>query len=191
MEVARLSSVLIPSTVDGFGAPDTFTALEAAGAALIGGYSYSNLSDSENLAQELAYNGVFVLTSGPRRTQMGWRFRKSINLGPFRINLSKKGAGVSAGVPGFRVGHDASGRNYSQTSIPGTGIYRRDYYGSAGPSSATPPLASQTPAQPTQNVQSSRVAQGSSAGVSPGAKYLAFLVCLAGVSWVLIKILLH
>lgn len=122
---------------------------------------------------------------------MGWRFRKSINLGPFRINLSKKGAGVSAGLPGFRVGRDASGRTYSQTSIPGTGIYRRDYYGGAGTAGTTPSQAPQAPAQPTQNAQPSPVAQGTSVGVSPGAKYLAFLVCLAGVSWLLIKILLH
>ena len=35
---------------------------------------------------------------------MGWRYRKSINLGlGFRINLSKSGIGYSWGVPGYRV----------------------------------------------------------------------------------------
>lgn len=58
---------------------------------------------------------------------MGWNFRRSIRLGPLRFNLSKSGAGASIGIPGLRVGKDARGRNYQQTSIPGTGIYRRDY----------------------------------------------------------------
>jgi len=59
----------------------------------------------------------------------GWRFRRSIRL-PLgaRINLSRSGVGASVGVRGFRVGRDARGHAYSQASIPGTGIYRRDYY---------------------------------------------------------------
>lgn len=58
---------------------------------------------------------------------MAWNFRRSIRLGPIRFNLSKSGVGASVGIPGFRVGKDARGRKYQQTSIPGTGIYRRDY----------------------------------------------------------------
>lgn len=34
---------------------------------------------------------------------MGWSFRKSIKLGPIRLNLSKSGLGVSTGIRGFRV----------------------------------------------------------------------------------------
>jgi hypothetical protein len=60
---------------------------------------------------------------------MGWNLRKAINFGPLRINLSKKGVGYSMGVRGFRVGRDAKGQDYSQTSIPGTGIYKRTYSG--------------------------------------------------------------
>jgi hypothetical protein len=37
--------------------------------------------------------------------------RKSVKAGPFRFNLSKSGVGVSAGVPGFRVGTGPRG-NY-------------------------------------------------------------------------------
>ena len=59
---------------------------------------------------------------------MGWSFRRSIGLGLFRINLSKKGLGLSAGVRGFRIGRDSNGRNYTHVSVPGTGIYRRDYF---------------------------------------------------------------
>jgi hypothetical protein len=58
---------------------------------------------------------------------MGWSFRRSVNLGPFRINLSKSGVGYSVGTRGFRVGQDAQGRRYQAVSIPKTGIYRRDY----------------------------------------------------------------
>ena len=60
---------------------------------------------------------------------MGWNWLKRFNFGPFRINLSRKGIGYSVGVKGFRMGQDAKGQNYTQTSIPGTGIYKRDYSG--------------------------------------------------------------
>jgi hypothetical protein len=41
---------------------------------------------------------------------MGWYLRKSLNLGPIRINLSKSGIGVSAGVKGLRVGTGPRGK---------------------------------------------------------------------------------
>ena len=51
---------------------------------------------------------------------MGLRFRKSINLGPLRINLSKSGVGFSLGVKGFRVGRSAKGKSSAIVSLPGT-----------------------------------------------------------------------
>jgi len=59
---------------------------------------------------------------------MGWSFRRSINVGPFRMNLSKSGVGYSVGTRGLRIGKDARGRKYSSASIPNTGISRRDFY---------------------------------------------------------------
>ena len=81
---------------------------------------------------------------------MGFYYRKSVNLGPFRVNLSKSGLGYSVGGRGFRVGTTARGRKYclartlrvspvgllfeqaterppgSSFSIPGTGVgYRK------------------------------------------------------------------
>jgi hypothetical protein len=56
---------------------------------------------------------------------MGWRFSRSINLGPLRINLSKRGVGASVGAGPFRIGRSASGRNYGSARIPGTGISYR------------------------------------------------------------------
>ena len=53
---------------------------------------------------------------------MGLRFRKSINLGPLRINLSKSGVGFSLGVKGFRVSRSAKGKNTATVSLPGTGL---------------------------------------------------------------------
>ena len=53
---------------------------------------------------------------------MGLRFRKSINLGPLRINLSKSGVGFSLGVKGFRIGRSAKGKNTATVSLPGTGL---------------------------------------------------------------------
>ncbi len=66
---------------------------------------------------------------------MGWRFRKSINLGfGFRINLSKSGIGYSWGFPGYRVTKMANGGSRVTYSIPGTGI---SYVEQSGNNSST------------------------------------------------------
>ena len=53
---------------------------------------------------------------------MGLFYRKSVNFGPFRVNLSKSDVGYSVGGRGFRVGKSARGRRYSAFSIPGSGV---------------------------------------------------------------------
>lgn len=53
---------------------------------------------------------------------MGFRFRKSINLGCFKVNLSKHGVGYSFGVPGFRKTFKSTGGTRTTCSIPGTGL---------------------------------------------------------------------
>ena len=53
---------------------------------------------------------------------MGWRYRRSINAGPLRLNLSKRGVGYSLGIPGCRVSTHVDGRRYLVLSVPGTGI---------------------------------------------------------------------
>lgn len=54
---------------------------------------------------------------------MGFRYRKSINIGGgFRINLSKSGIGYSWGVKGARFTKKANGGTRTTYSIPGTGI---------------------------------------------------------------------
>ena len=53
---------------------------------------------------------------------MGFFYRKSVNFGPFRVNLSKSGVGYSVGGRGFRVGKSARGRSYTSFGVPGTGV---------------------------------------------------------------------
>jgi len=53
---------------------------------------------------------------------MGFYYRKSVRLGPFRVNVSNSGVGYSVGGGGFRTGVSARGRRYNTFSIPGTGI---------------------------------------------------------------------
>ncbi len=56
---------------------------------------------------------------------MGFTYRKSVSVGPFRLNLSKRGIGVSSGVPGFRVSQSATGRRYTTFNLPGSGMSYR------------------------------------------------------------------
>lgn len=54
---------------------------------------------------------------------MGFRYRKSINLGGgARLNLSKSGVGFSVGTKGARLTKTARGTTRSTLSIPGSGI---------------------------------------------------------------------
>ncbi len=69
---------------------------------------------------------------------MAFRFRKSIKLAPgIRVNLSKSGIGVSAGIKGARIGVNSRG-TYSSVGIPGTGISMLSYHGK-GKSGASRP----------------------------------------------------
>jgi hypothetical protein len=43
---------------------------------------------------------------------MGLFYRKSVNLGPFRVNIGKSGLGYSVGGRGFRGGKSSRGRKY-------------------------------------------------------------------------------
>lgn len=53
---------------------------------------------------------------------MGLRFRKSINIGGARVNISKKGIGGSIGVKGARLTKTADGKTRKTVGIAGTGI---------------------------------------------------------------------
>src|SRR5436853_587105 len=80
---------------------------------------------------------------------MSFRYRKSINLGKgVRLNLSKTGIGVSAGVPGARYSTHSSGRTTKTVGLPGTGVYyRKDTQArKAGSSRSAPARKQQAPA---------------------------------------------
>lgn len=54
---------------------------------------------------------------------MGLNFRKRIRLGKFiNLNLGKKGAGFSVGIPGARFSVNSQGRKQASIGIPGTGL---------------------------------------------------------------------
>ena len=77
---------------------------------------------------------------------MGFRFGKSIRLGKHvRLNVSKSGIGVSAGVKGFRIGTGPRGTRVT-SSIPGTGLRYTQQLGTGSRSrqqqSSSPPSVS-------------------------------------------------
>ena len=62
---------------------------------------------------------------------MGFYLRKGFKLGPLRLNLSKSGFGLSAGVKGARMGVDAQGKSY--VHFGRGGFYFRKRLGGAVP----------------------------------------------------------
>lgn len=61
---------------------------------------------------------------------MGFRFRKSKKIGPFRITASKSGVSYSVGGKGYRLTKQANGKVRQTYSIPGTGISYSETVGS-------------------------------------------------------------
>lgn len=81
---------------------------------------------------------------------MGFRFRKTKKIGPFRITLSKSGISTSVGIKGFRITKTASGKLRTTASVPGTGLSyvsevksKNSPLESKKPSAAKKPLAKQ------------------------------------------------
>ncbi|WP_084959147.1 DUF4236 domain-containing protein [Thermoactinospora rubra] len=56
---------------------------------------------------------------------MGLSYRKSIKLGPFRINLSNRGVGHSYGNRLFRVTNHPDGRRTVSVNLPGNFTWRK------------------------------------------------------------------
>lgn len=91
---------------------------------------------------------------------MGFYFRKSVSFGPFRLNASKSGLGMSVGIPGFRVGSGPRG-NYVQVGMGG--VYYRQTT-SARPASPSPqPLQQSTVAmRDIESVSATEIVDSSS-----------------------------
>ncbi len=56
---------------------------------------------------------------------MGFYFRKSLNLGPIKLNFSKSGVGVSTGIKGLRIGTGPNG-NYVHAGRKGL-YYKKQF----------------------------------------------------------------
>ena len=91
---------------------------------------------------------------------MGFRYRKSINLGGgFRVNISKSGIGYSWGVKGARITKTAKGTTRHTLSIPGTGISyvketgKRSYPNKANNRSYNKPNVNPIDAMPAENME--------------------------------------
>jgi tetratricopeptide (TPR) repeat protein len=72
-----------------------------------------------------------------------FRFRKSIKLGPgVRMNVGKRGVGLSAGTRGARYSVHSSGRRTTSVGVPGTGVgYTSSRGGGGARSSRAKPAA--------------------------------------------------
>lgn len=55
-----------------------------------------------------------------------WRRTKTFLGGLVRVTATKKGLGVSVGVPGFRYSFGADGKRRRTISVPGTGLRKTD-----------------------------------------------------------------
>jgi hypothetical protein len=54
---------------------------------------------------------------------MGFHFRRTRKLGPFRLTFTEKGIGYSYGNKFARVSRSATGRKTLRLSLPGTGLF--------------------------------------------------------------------
>lgn len=70
---------------------------------------------------------------------MAWYLRKSVSVGPIRLNLSKRGGGASVGVTGFRIGMRPDGSSYVHAGRHG--LYMREELG--GRRGVSQPVSSQ------------------------------------------------
>ena len=69
---------------------------------------------------------------------MGWRYRKSLNLGPLRINFSKSGGGYSFGGKGYRVTKTAKGTVRRTVTLPGGISHVEEYKPGSKPAKKRP-----------------------------------------------------
>lgn len=106
---------------------------------------------------------------------MGFRFRKSINLGGgFKVNLSKSGVGYSWGTKGVRFTKTAKGKNRTTLNIPGTGISHVTESGGNKKNQKSQPTK-QKPANTTGNSSSPNPNNGNG---GKGMAWVKFIICL-------------
>jgi len=82
---------------------------------------------------------------------MGWSYRRSAKFGPFRVNFSKSGIGVSAGVKGARI---STGPRGTYVNLGSNGVYYRQKIGSTHSAASWSRAAAQPPSKAQQHVGS-------------------------------------
>ena len=101
---------------------------------------------------------------------MGFRFRKSINLGGgFRVDLSKSGVGYSWGTKGVRFTKTEKGKRRTTLSIPGTGI---SYVTESNGTKIT------APRQPKNTTNIPALTPDNNENGGNGMVWIRFIICL-------------
>lgn len=77
---------------------------------------------------------------------MGFSYRKSVKMGPFRMTASKSGISYSVGVKGARVTRRANGKVQTTFSAPGTGLRYTSTAGTGKRQARRPSRSSAAPA---------------------------------------------
>jgi hypothetical protein len=93
---------------------------------------------------------------------MGFSFRKGLNFGPFRLNLSRSGLGASFGITGARIGVGPRG---SYVHVGRGGLYYRQSLGAGRPSTVRPSAKPAPVPAAVQNESLTEIESGDVAGM--------------------------
>lgn len=114
---------------------------------------------------------------------MGFKFRKSVKMGPVRVNMSKSGIGYSVGGKGMRVTKKAGGGTRTTVGVPGTGIsYSSD--------SKKKSSAKKTPSKKTTASTSSSVSTSGNPGCLGSVGFVIVFAIIVGILKAYWKIIL-
>ena len=111
---------------------------------------------------------------------MGFRFRKSVNFGPFRLNFSKSGVGYSVGGKGARLTKKAKGGFRATASAPGTGLsFTKDFGGGKSGGKKQPSASASSGQQSAPSGNPKKPKKQYTLGEALAALFLLFLVAIA------------
>ena len=116
------------------------------------------------MRQLCLFRGVWVGMTGG--AAMGFGYRKSVKMGPFRMTASKSGVSYSVGVKGARVTKRANGRVQTTLSVPGTGLRYTSASGTRKPTARRPAASASSSAR--QAVPPPKLVSRPSAVAAPG-----------------------
>ena len=91
-------------------------------------YGFKDIFSMYNIVNVMRFHIGGASTGSYGAAKMGWYFKKSKSVGPFRLNFSKSGIGVSTGIKGARISFGPKG---TYVNIGRGGIYYRKKIGSS------------------------------------------------------------